>query len=239
LDSSVGPIAGLIDIACLYGTAEFAIIQGDIFIVWNSETFNDGTSPYELIYDFLYDFNIRLVGTHYFTNYNDTILPKFDFTTVGPTAGNTDAFVVGTIDGGIPAPDSAHDIDWIELMVVWGKFSDEVYCVETRGGQPPDSVSSVRLYLILLVQPFDLRSAFLGQIRSLSTMLRNTVSAHGLTISMWPLLTCAYRVRRWFTLKVAECTMRYVDAVGMNNRVRTARACGEPNIIETFAQFSL
>jgi len=32
--------------------------------------------------------------------------------------------------------------------------------------------------------------------------------------------------------------MYYVDAVGMNNGVRPARACGEPNIIEILASFS-
>ena len=32
--------------------------------------------------------------------------------------------------------------------------------------------------------------------------------------------------------------MRYhVDAVGMNDRVRLARVCGEPNIIEIFMYF--
>ena len=188
MGSSDGAIAGLIDITCLYGTADFAESQDDIFKIWEGYT---GPNPFETIFYFSVDFNITLqvIGVHYFINYDGAFLPKFDFTSAGPTDGNTDAFVVGSIDIAVTAPDGAHDVNWLEIRAVSGKFADEVYCVETRGGQPPDSVSSVRLYFVLLVQPFDLRSAPLDPIRSLSTMWHNTVSAHGLTISMWPLLT--------------------------------------------------
>ena len=187
MDSSAGAIAGLIDIACLYGTAEFAESQDNVYNVW--EEYKD-LDTWDLIYEFLDDFNIPLVGTHYFINYNDTILPKFDFTSYGPTAGNPDAFVVGTRVAGIPAPYSERDIDWVELNAVEGKYADKVYRVETRGGQPPASVSSVCLYFDLFVKSCDLlRSAPQGQIRSLSSMLHNTVSPHGLTILSWLLLT--------------------------------------------------
>jgi len=189
LDSSAGAIAGLIDIACIYGTEEFAKSQDNAYNVWASEKYS-GLDTWDLIYEFFYDFNIPLVGTHYFVNYDDTILPKFDFTSYGPTAGNPDAYVVGTRVAGIPAPYSARDIDWIELNAVEGKYADKVYRVETRGGQPPASVSSVRPYFDLLVQSCDiLRSAPQDQNRSMSSMLHNTVSTHGLTILSWPLLT--------------------------------------------------
>jgi len=134
--SSAGAIAGLIDIACLYGTADFDESQDKVYNAW--EGYN-GLDTWDLIYELLYDSDIPLVGTHYFINYDDTILPKFDFTSYGPTAGNTDAFVVGTKVAGIPAPYSASDIDWIELNAVSGKYADKVYRVETRGGQPPSS----------------------------------------------------------------------------------------------------
>lgn len=181
----------MIDIACLYGTDDFAKSQDDIYNVWEKYS---GPNPWEVILDFVTDFNITslIVGTHYFINYGDNILPEFDFTSAGPTEGNPDAFVVGTKVVDIAAPDSVHDIDWLELNAVSGKFADKVYRVETRGGQPPASVSSVPLYFDLLVQPSGLlRSAPLVQIQSLSIMLHNTVSAHGLTIiGCWLLTSC-------------------------------------------------
>jgi len=134
--SSDGAIAGLIDITCLYGTADFAEIQDDIFKIW--EGYN-GPNPFEVIFDFSVDFNITIIAVHYFINDDGAFLPKFDFSLAGPTAGNTDAFVVGSIDIAVTAPDGAHDVNWFEIRAVSGKFADEVYCVETRGGQPPDS----------------------------------------------------------------------------------------------------
>jgi len=134
--ASAGAIAGLIDIACLYGTPEFAESQDNVYNVWEEYK---GLDTWGLIYEFLDDFKIPLVGTHYFINYEDTILPKFDFTSYGPTAGNPDAFVVGTRVAGIPAPYTERDIDWVELNAVSGKYADKVYRVETRGGQPPAS----------------------------------------------------------------------------------------------------
>jgi hypothetical protein len=189
LDSSIGAVAGLIDIACLYGTEDFAKSQDDFYNVWEKYS---GSNPYEVILEFVTDVNITslIVGIHYFINYGDTILPEFDFTSAGPTEGNPDAFVVGTKVVDVAAPDSVHDIDWLELNAVSGKFADKVYRVETRGGQPPASVSSFRLYFDLLVQPSGLlRSAPLDQIRSPSIMLHNTVSTHGLTIIGCWLLT--------------------------------------------------
>ena len=134
----------MFDIACLYGTAEFTEIQVDTFDIW--EKYN-GLDPYEwdLIDEFFDEFDIPLVGFHYFINYNGTLLPKFDFTSVGPTEGNPDAFVVGTKVVDVLAADSTRDVDWLELKAVSGKFADDVFRVETIGGQPPTSVSFVRL----------------------------------------------------------------------------------------------
>ena len=189
MNSSVGAVADLFEIACLYDTTEFAEIQVDTFDIW--EKYN-GLDPHEwdLVYEFLDVFDIPLVGFHYFINYDGTLLPKFDFTSAGPTEGNPDAFVVGTKVVDVPAPDSARDVDWLELKAMSGKFADDVFRVETIGGQPPTSVSSVCLYSDLLVQSRDLlRSAPQDQIRSPLSMLHNTVSAHNLTILAWPLMT--------------------------------------------------
>ena len=111
-----------------------------MFDFWQKYNGND-TSDSNLINEFLSEFNTPLIGYHYFVNDTGTLSPKFDFTSAGPTKGNPDAFVVGTKAVGVPAPNSARDIDWLELKAVSGKVADEVFRVETRGGQPPTSVS--------------------------------------------------------------------------------------------------
>jgi len=135
--SSVGAVADLLDISCLYGTAEFAEIQDDVFEFW--QKYNNDTSDSDLINELLYEFNTPLIGYHYFINDTGTPAPKFDFTSVGPTKGNPDAFVVGTKAADVPAPNSARDIDWLELKAVSGKVADVVFRVETREGRPPTS----------------------------------------------------------------------------------------------------
>ena len=179
----------MLDISCLYGTAEFAAIQDDVFNFWQEYNGND-TSDANLINEFLSKFNTPLIGYHYFINDTGTLSPKFDFTSAGPTKGNPDAFVVGTKAAGVPAPNSARDIDWIELKAVSGKVADEVFRVETRGGQPPTSVSfSSSLIFFKPIQTYHLCSVPQDPIQSQSSMLPNTVSAHDLTILAWSLLT--------------------------------------------------
>jgi hypothetical protein len=79
-------------------------------------------------------------GDHYFITNPVTgsgISPKWDFThTKGP-----DAFVVGARVGGLTAPTGSKDIDWLQLSNVQGKLTQQIYRVDTRGGQPPTSVS--------------------------------------------------------------------------------------------------
>jgi hypothetical protein len=130
----------LYDISCLYGKAEFAQIQDDVFDFWQKYNGNDPSDP-NLINEFLSNFYIPLIGNHYFINDTGTLAPKFDFTSAGPTKGNPDAFVVATKAVDVPAPDSTRDVDWLDLKAVSGKVADDVFRVETRGGQPPTSVS--------------------------------------------------------------------------------------------------
>ena len=111
-----------------------------MFDFWQTYNGND-PSDSNLINEFLSKFNIPLIGNHYFINDNGTLSPKFDFTSVGPLKGNPNAFVVAAKAVDVPAPDSTRDIDWLELKAVSGEVADEVFRVETRGGQPPTSVS--------------------------------------------------------------------------------------------------
>jgi hypothetical protein len=169
----------LFDISCLYGTAEFDKIQNDTYHIWQKcHTLDPLESNLEK--ELCHEFRITLVGYHYFINDNGTLRPKFDFTSTGPTKGNSDAYVVATKAVDVPAPGSLHDVDWLELKGSSGKFADEVFRVDTRGGQPPTSVRSSPPYPLYPTVAILLYSATPDQVRSLSSMQQNTVSAHDL-----------------------------------------------------------
>ena len=171
----------MFDISCLYGTAEFDKVQNDAYdILRKCDTLDPSES--NLANEFSHEFNIPLVGYHYHINDNGTLLPAFDLTSAGPTKGNPDAFVVTTKAVDVPAPDSRHDIDWVELKGLSGKFADAVFRVDTRGGQPPTSVSSYPLHLIHPIVAILLYSAPRDHVRFLLNMPRNTVSAYDLMI---------------------------------------------------------
>jgi len=144
-DSSIGAVADLFDISCLHGTRKFDKVQNDAYHIWQKcHTLDPSESNLEK--DLCQKFRIPLAGYHYFINDNGTLRPKFDFTSTGPTKGNSDAYAVTTKAVDVPAPNSLHDIDWLGLKGLSGKFADEVFRVDTRGGQPPTSVRSSPLY---------------------------------------------------------------------------------------------
>lgn len=166
----------MFDISCLYGTKEFAKIQNDAFDIWKKCP-NFDPSESNLINELCHKFKIPLLGYHYFINDNGTLRPKFDLTSTGPNKGNPDAFVVASKAIGVPAPNSAQDVDWLELKALSGKLADAVFRVYTKGGQPPTSVSSL-LYSTYSIDVTLLYSAPQDQVRSPLSILHNTVSAH-------------------------------------------------------------
>jgi hypothetical protein len=131
----------MLDISCRFGEPEFAELQDDMFKFWEKYDQVYDPADLNLINEFLSEFKTPLIGFHYFINDTGILAPEFDFTSAGPTKGNPDAFIVGDKIVAVPAPDSERDIDWIELKAVSGKVADNVFRVETRGGQPPASVS--------------------------------------------------------------------------------------------------
>jgi hypothetical protein len=176
LGSSVGAVADLLDISCLYGTEEFAKIQDDAFDIWQKCPDFDPLKS-NLKKELFYEFKIPLLGYHYFIIYNGTLRPDFDFTSTGANKGNKDAFVVAAKAVDVPAPNSVPDVDWLELKALSGKLADAVYRVDTRGGQPPTNVSSL-LYSTYSIDVTLLCSAPQDQVRSPSSILQNTVSAY-------------------------------------------------------------
>lgn len=82
------------------------------------------------------------------------ISPVWDFTS-GAEKGNAEAFVIAAVVGDIPAPTGKEDVDWLQLKNVEGELADTVYRIDTKGGQPPMSVSRVKsLSYTLLVCSF-------------------------------------------------------------------------------------
>ncbi|KAF9495004.1 hypothetical protein BDN71DRAFT_1482879 [Pleurotus eryngii] len=136
--TSVGAVAELFDISCLLGTPAFDHIQGLAFNIWKALP---SKVTAEKVIELLHLAKTpTILGQHYFITNPFTgsgLSPKWDFTSQGATKGNPNAFVVGARSGGVPAPTGPQDIDWLFLTGVQGQLADQIYRVDTRGGQPP------------------------------------------------------------------------------------------------------
>jgi hypothetical protein len=65
-------------------------------------------------------------------------LARWDFSSKdGIFPGNPNAFVEAAQVANLPAPTGEDDIDWLQLQRQFGGLADQVYRVDTRGGQPP------------------------------------------------------------------------------------------------------
>jgi len=85
---------------------------------------------------------------HYFIpNPSGTgIAPLWDFRNTKRFHGKEDAFFVGAGVASVAAPtDPSDNINWLRITSILGGFADEVYRIDTIGGQPPTSVSSLSL----------------------------------------------------------------------------------------------
>ena len=140
---SAGAVVEVFDISCFSGSSLFNTIQNDAFNIWNNVSSNVTTQ------DVIKAFGDApvVLGQHYFIANGSSISPVWDFTS-DAEKGNAEAFVVAAVVGDIPAPTGADDVDWLQLKKVEGELADTVYRVETKGGQPPASVSTVELYAL-------------------------------------------------------------------------------------------
>ena len=142
--SNVGAVAKLFDISCLSGSSAFNTIQNDAFKIWNNSA--SSVTPQQVTKKLGHD--LLVLGEHYYvpnpniTTGSPAISPKWDFTS-NAEKGNAEAYVIGAKIASLPAPSSKNDIDWVQLKKVEGGLADAVYRVDTKGGQPPASVSKV------------------------------------------------------------------------------------------------
>ncbi|PSR90833.1 hypothetical protein PHLCEN_2v4802 [Hermanssonia centrifuga] len=136
---NVGALAELFDISCI-SPSYYDDVTDAAWFVWEHAPADltaaeviAGLAPYHLKF---------VLGQHYFITNPITgsgLSPKWDFTSASK-AGNANAFVVGARTGDIPSPtDPAVNIDWLSLSGVQGDLADQIFRVQTRGGQPPTS----------------------------------------------------------------------------------------------------
>jgi len=136
--TNVGAIAELFDVSCLVPTPLWSDLPDAAFSAW-SELSN--ITILEIIAALRALGSPGVLGQHYFvpSATGGAPSPKFDFTSGGVLKPNPDAYVISAKAGDIPSPTSPTDVDWLVLNAVQGELADQVFRVDTRGGQPPSS----------------------------------------------------------------------------------------------------
>lgn len=128
--TSVGAVATLFDISCLFGTPQFPNVQTDLMklpaaIRQRIVSVASGTR--------------LLLGYHYFITNPVTgtgIAPKF-----AQAANGGASFTVLTKKGGVKASDPAN-VDLLQLSSIAGDWASTVFRVDTAAGQPPASCTA-------------------------------------------------------------------------------------------------
>ncbi|PSR73992.1 hypothetical protein PHLCEN_2v10223 [Hermanssonia centrifuga] len=137
--TSVGALAELFDVSCLPSSLYSDVTD----IAWDGwkDARKDITAA-EVIKDLAVFDPPFVLGQHYFITNPITgsgLSPKWDFTSASED-GKPNAYVVGAKTGDILSPtDSAINIDWLSLSDAKGDLANQVFRVQTRGGQPPTS----------------------------------------------------------------------------------------------------
>ncbi|KIP06971.1 hypothetical protein PHLGIDRAFT_71863 [Phlebiopsis gigantea 11061_1 CR5-6] len=137
--SSTGAVAELFDISCL-SEVTYEVLTDLTFAAWKDAP---SSITVQKVIDELDIFHPAFVlGQHYFIVNPITgsgLSPKWDFTSASE-AYHPDAFVVGAKTGDVPAPTAPQtNVDWLSLSATQGELAQQVFRVETRGGQPPSS----------------------------------------------------------------------------------------------------
>ena len=136
---SVGAVAELLDISCLYGTKVFPALTASAFNVFNASKHITAQGVIAALGD-----SAAVLGQHYFVTNPFTgvgVSPTFDFRAASQ-AGDPDAYIIANKTGDVPAPTGSQDVDWLELAGAVGGLAKHVFRVDTKWGQPPASVSS-------------------------------------------------------------------------------------------------
>ncbi|KAH7870889.1 uncharacterized protein C8R40DRAFT_613845 [Lentinula edodes] len=145
--TSTGALAELFDVSCLVGQSSFTSLQSTAFAAWNSSTSTAVSSTSGVLSSANVISSPITLGQHYFITNPVTgsgLSPKWDFTS-NALAGNADAFVVAAKIDDVAAPTGSADVDWLyltNLTGTTGTLANEIYRIDTQGGQPPASCTS-------------------------------------------------------------------------------------------------
>jgi hypothetical protein len=131
---SVGAVAQLFDISCLYGKPGFSTIQDTAYDDWAACS-SINPLEHKLVQKVEEKFKVQLLGQHYFVNQTGKLVPVWDLR----STGGPNAIVFAQKVKDIPSPDGSSNIDWLELKGVSGGLANEIYRVETVKGPAPST----------------------------------------------------------------------------------------------------
>ena len=143
--SAAGAVAQLYDISCLYHSSPtlFRTIQEPLYEAWVNLTSEITVQHLKAVIPALLSPEV-IQSDHYFIpNAAGTGLsPVWDFRTNQRFQGQENAIFVGKGVGSVVPPvGPPNNINWLRVGKVAGDIADEVYRIDTIGGQPPTSVS--------------------------------------------------------------------------------------------------
>jgi hypothetical protein len=125
--TSVGAVATLFDISCLFGTPEFSTVQDDIMSlpapVRNGIVAAASRTPLLLAYHYFITNPVTGTG----------INPKF-----AQAANGGASFTTLSKKGDLKSADAAN-VDLLQLSTIAGDWASTVFRVDTKDGQPPAS----------------------------------------------------------------------------------------------------
>ena len=151
LISSVGAVAQLYDISCLFDSSPtlFKTIQEPLYEAWTNLSSEVTVQEITAVTPALLSPEIILADHYFILNPSGTGLsPVWDFRATKSFFGNKNAFMLGAGVASVVSPvDPPNNINWLRIRKVSGEIADEVYRIYTMGGQPPASVSFLFLAL--------------------------------------------------------------------------------------------
>ena len=144
--SAAGAVAQLYDISCLYHSSPtlFRTIQEPIYEAWVNMSSEITVQQITAVIPALLSPEVIQSDHFFIPNPAGGISPVWDFRATQKFRGKENAFFLGTGAGSVVAPvDPANNINWLRVGRVAGDIADEIYRIDTIGGQPPTSVSSL------------------------------------------------------------------------------------------------
>lgn len=149
--SSTGAVAQLYDISCLYNSSPtvFKTIQEPLYEAWTTLSSEVTVQEITAVTPFLLSPEVILADHYFIPNPAGTGLsPVWDFRATKSFYGNPNAYILGaSVKSAVSPVDPSNNINWVRLRKVSGEIADEVFRVDTIGGQPPTSVTFPSLAL--------------------------------------------------------------------------------------------